>query len=122
MRNFSINLLETVQQHIGKQSYSVERWTSRAPNEYGELVDVYATAESRTGSVQPVERSAYEKFGLTLSAIYVQIYDVDLLKSLERNQNGDRVTFNGDKYLVELGVDWHTQGGWGSVIARRIVE
>lgn len=120
MRNFGFNLLATAQTVIGKQNYQVLRWLSRDVNEIGLEVDVYDTPIIRTGSVQPVSRSAYTNKGLDFSKLYIQILDTELIDVLSRTENADQIIFDGAKYKALPDLDWSVQGGWNAVICVRV--
>lgn len=120
MRNFPINLLATTQTVIGRQGYSLEPWVSRTRNDRGVDVNQYGTPEPRKGSVQPLESKEVIAMGLEQNKIYVEIFDVELIKILTRSENPPRINFNGFYWQpVPPGSDWLTQGGWNRVVCVR---
>jgi len=122
MSNFGFNLLAATQSVIGKQDYQILKWLSKSENEIGYDIDVYGAPESRSGSVQPVSRSEYKNLFLDFSKIYIQIWDVELIDVLNRDDNADQIIFNGGKYKALPNFDWSESGGWNSVLCVRISD
>lgn len=120
MSNLGFNILGSVQGVIGKQSYQLEKWLSRARNDSGFEVDTYDDPVDRQGGVYPVSRERMNLMGLDMEKIYIQIFDVDLIALLDREKNADRIIY--------LGYYWHPMpsandfvdsGGWNQVLAVR---
>lgn len=120
MRNFPINLLASAQSIIGKQKYQVEEWTGRSRNERGVEVDTYTDATTRFGSVQPMEPKEVNLSGLDMNQVYVEIFDLNLIKILTRSSNPPRITFGGYYWEpIPQNADWLEQGGWNRVTCSR---
>lgn len=120
MRNFGINLLATVQTVIGKQQYTIEEWTGRTRNDRGANIDQYGTPQNREGSVQPLEAKEVIMMGLMQNKIYIEVFDLELIKILTRSENPPRINFNGYYWEpIPPGSDWQLQGGWNRVVCVR---
>lgn len=120
MRNFPINLLAVTQSVIGKQEYQIEEWTGRARNDRGIEVDTYADPVTRSGSIQPMEPREVNFNGLDMNQVYVEIYDLDLIKILTRSTNPPLISWNGCYWEpIPNNSDWIEQGGWNCVVCSR---
>lgn len=120
MRNFPINLLASAQSVIGKQEYSIEEWLSRTQNDRGHEIDVYDTPQSRSASIQPMEPKEVNFSGLDMNQVYIEIYDLDLIKILTRSSNPPRISWNGYYWKpIPNNSDWIEQGGWNCVVCSR---
>ena len=118
--NFGFNLLATAQSVIGRQEYQFIKWLGKTTNALGHDIDEYAETENRLGSVQPIARSKYQKLGLDFSGVYIEIWDVELINLLSRENNSDQVIFNGSTFKAQTGTDWSNSGSWNSVILVRV--
>ena len=96
--NFGFNLLATVQTSINNQSFEVEPWLGSGINAIGYDVDQYGPLVSYVGNIQPVDRSVYSVEGLDFSKDYIEIYSVEYIKTLSRDQNADRIHFDNAVY------------------------
>ncbi|WVH05510.1 hypothetical protein KKJFFJLC_00006 [Vibrio phage vB_VpaS_PGB] len=120
MRNFPINLLAAAQSVIGKQEYTIQEWLSRTQNDRGHEVDVYSEPVARQASIQPMEPKEINFSGLDMNQVYIEIFDLDLIKILTRSTNPPIITWNG--YIWEpipQNGDWIEQGGWNRVTCSR---
>ncbi len=120
MNNFGFNLLSSAQTVIGNQEYVIKKWLGKETNSAGYDIDSYSKPEYRTGSVQPVGRSRYQHLGLDFSKLYIQIFDVDLIDVLSREENSDQIVFKGSIYKALPNFDWTNSGDWNSVLCVRI--
>ena len=118
--NFGFNLLAVAQSVIGKQEYQVIKWLGKTINAAGHEIDEYAEPENRLGSVQPIARNKYQNLGLDFSGVYIEIWDVELINLLSRENNSDQVIFNGSTFKAQTGTDWSNSGSWNSVILVRV--
>lgn len=120
MRNFPINLLAMTQSVIGTQQYLLEEWTGRTRNDRGIEVDTYAEAVTRKASIQPMEPKEVNFSGLDMNQVYIEIFDLDLIKILTRTSNPPRLSWNGWYWEpISNNADWIEQGGWNRVICSR---
>lgn len=120
MRNFPINLLAMTQSVIGTQQYLLEEWTGRARNDRGIEVDTYAEAVTRKASIQPMDPKEVNFSGLDMNQVYIEIFDLDLIKILTRTSNPPRLSWNGWYWEpIPNNSDWIEQGGWNRIICSR---
>lgn len=118
--NFGINLLGAAQSVIGKQAYQIQIWSSRTRNANGVFVDLYDDAVTRHASIQPVSTEKKNMMGLSMTATYINIFDVDLIGILSRSENPPKISYSGYYWKSEpSSMDWNEQGGWNQVTAIR---
>ena len=120
MRNFSINLLGTVQTVIGMQEYQLRKYASRSRNAVGYWVSSFETPVNMSGSVQPVRSTQYESMGLDFKKAYLKIYDVKLIEAMDRESNADQIIWDGFIWHVAEDTSWFLSGGWNYVLCVRL--
>lgn len=120
MRNFPINILAMAQSAIGTQQYVIEEWSYAEESERGHLIDFYLDPVVRRASIQPMEPKAVNFSGLDMNQVYIEIFDLDLIKILTRTENPPRISFGGYYWHpIPNNQDWMAQGGWNHVTCSR---
>ena len=120
--NFGFNLLATVQTAIGNQDFTLERWLTAGVNEIGLDVNFYGPEIPMKGNIQPVDRSVYQSQGLDFTKTYIDIFCVELIEVLSREQNPDRITWQGLKYTPLPLSEWKEADSWNVVRCVRIED
>lgn len=115
--NFGFNLLKTVQTAIGNSAFQLEPWISSGVNGIGLDVDIYGPIQDKAGNVQPVQRSVYAENGLEFSKEYIDLFSTDLVEVLSRENNSDRIHWNGMIYKAIPNVQWQD---WGVIRCVRV--
>jgi len=99
------------------------KFTGRTENNFGILVSTYASPVELIGvSIQPVNRKVYQQYGLDFQKNYITIWAPDDLQDLARDTSGDYITWNGRKWQLMSGRDWHAVDGWTTCIAVEVLE
>jgi hypothetical protein len=114
------NLLRAALGVIRPQGFQLERFTGRETNAAGYQVPAYADAVTVSGSVQAVPRAMYQNLGLDLSKEYISVYTSEDIKTVERDGAGDRIVWNGWRFVCESPTDWRAQDGWRQILAVRV--
>lgn len=110
------NLLGLALSVIGTQTATWHRAASRAQNDAGQWVTIYATPVNVRGSWQSVERTKYQALGLDLAKAYFNFYSPAPIQGLGRGTSPDLLDFNGRRHEVVNGLDWVPQNGWRGVM------
>lgn len=114
------NLLATALSVIGSTPVSYFRNTGATQGPTGLDTVTYATPVTiAKGSVQAVDRSRYERFGLDWEKRYVSWFVPNLAAvDLARNpdNSGDVIEVNGRRYQLMGGTDWYGMDGWMSLL------
>lgn len=110
------NLLDDAFLLINTQRVSYFQFLSRSVNQIGYDVAVYASPVYLNGSLQPVPRNLYEKYGLDFQKSYLTFYASANILDVKRDVSGDQIVFNGKKYQVESSNDWFLIDGWVGVL------
>ena len=84
------------------------------------LVTTYAVGVPLTDSIQAVPRTLYVALGLDLDRYYITIYTDNPLLVVERDESGDQIEFEGDRYQLLSNTDWSPIDGWQGVLAVRL--
>lgn len=116
------NLLSLAMSVTGRQSVKWERFKGAPENEAGYNVRTYYPAKNITGHVQPIPQSLFTKLGLDFSKEYVTLYTPAGVVTVDRDESGDRITYNGRIYIAEDGTDWSGQAGWSAIRCVRVKE
>ena len=120
MQNFGINLLATAQTVIRKQTYEIKLWLSRDTADSGYDINTYDFAVSRQASVQPLSAQQKQILGLAIKSTYITIFDLDLIKLLDREINPPQIIYLGYYWQpIPSSMDWNDSGGWNQVTAIR---
>lgn len=117
---FGGNLLGLALGVLGSQSPTWERFTGRAANAAGYQVPTYAAPVAIAGSVQPIPTRLFQALGLDFQKEYVTLYTPADVVGVGRDESGDRITYNGERYLCESATDWQTQAGWVAIVAVKV--
>jgi hypothetical protein len=113
-----IDVLSIAMSVLGSTPVNYFQFLSSAPNSGAILVTTYAAPVLYTqGSVQPVDRSKYEQFGLDLEKSYIVWYIMNLpAVDIGRDVSGDVIEAQGRRYQLVGGNNWYNIDGWMSLI------
>ncbi|OWK47569.1 phage collar protein [Fimbriiglobus ruber] len=107
---------------LGKQCFQYYAYQFRTPNDVGQYVTTYAPPVTFYGSVQPVPRDLYERYGLELQRSYVNVYLQRNVIDVARDVSGDQIVFNGATYQCVSKTAWDAIDGWDAVLCVLITE
>ncbi|OWK42056.1 phage collar protein [Fimbriiglobus ruber] len=107
---------------LGKQCFQYYAYQSRTPNDVGQYVTTYAPPVTFYGSVQPVPRDLYERYGLEFQRSYVNVYLQRNVIDVARDVSGDQIVFNGATYQCVSKTAWDAIDGWDAVLCVLITE
>jgi len=110
------NLLKKALRIIAKQKVQYYKFTGRTTNSMGKDLPSYADPVTIAGSLQPVDRALYEKFGLDLQKTYYNFYVPVQVFGIQRGISGDKLVFLGNEYQCESVNDWYGIDGWVVVL------
>ena len=111
------NVFEMAMAAIPRVEFSVQKFVSRAPNDFGVLINVYTAPVSYWGCVQPVKNTKYEALGLQFGKNYITVWGEVEMNGIDRQAVADRILYNGKTFNVVSSSDWMAYNGWSSVIA-----
>lgn len=111
------NLLGMALRLIAPQQFQYYAWATRSKTANGMWVATYAAPVTMAGSVQPVPRTLYEKYGLDFQKNYVIFYTALNAIDIARDVSGDQFIYAGKKYQAESKTDWFQQDGWDAILA-----
>lgn len=128
------NLLNTALSIIPKQKFLYKKYISTRINDIGIKEDLYDVPIEVEGSVQAVQKSMYQQFGLDFTKSYIKILCSLDIRNFDKNRvyansehnlfdhnqtqtSADKVVWHGKEYLVENVTDWYVQDGWKRIIA-----
>ena len=114
------NLLKMALTVIAKQTVTYYKYASRSLNDVGQDVTVYEPPVQIKGSLQPIERKMYEKFGLDMQNDYVIFYVPQDILDIERDVSGDQIEYNGNRYQCQSDTEWFSQDGWDAILCVKI--
>lgn len=114
------NLLNIALTVIAPQAVTYYQYVSRAVNDVGQDITVYAPPVVLRGSLQPVPRQLYEAYGLDLQKSYYTFYTLSNLLDVGRDVSGDQISFNNTRFQCESANDWFAIDGWKGVLCSAI--
>lgn len=110
------NLLALAMGPIARQTLQHRAFVSRSTNAAGDFVSTFAAAVDITGSFQAVNRNTYQLLGLNLQKKYSNLYTPANVRTVERDREGDLVTFGGETWQCESDQDWRGVDGWRKIL------
>lgn len=110
------NLLNQAFSLIAKQTVEWYKFDTRVLNDIGLYEDVYFPEITIQGSLQPIHKNLFEKFGLNLAEDYANFYVSTNLIGLGRDYSGDYLIFNNDRYVVQDNAEWFPIDGWTGLL------
>ncbi|MGJ0509057.1 MAG: phage collar protein [Methylocystis sp.] len=110
------NLLAQALTVIAPQLAQYWAATGREVNTVGIYVTSFAEPVDVYGSIQPVPRALYEKYGLDFNKNYVTFYTTRAIDDVFRGRSGDQLTFGGKRWQVESSNDWQFVDGWNGLL------
>jgi len=119
---FGTNLLNVAAGLIGVQVVAWRRFTGRAANAAGVLVNTYGTSADVAGSFQPVPATLLQQLGLDFTKNYATFYASADFGDPDRDKSGDLLTYAGRTYTVISKNPWYDQDGWESVMAVQVTN
>lgn len=114
------NILSQALRILASQTFQYLAFQSRDPNSVGQYVVTYAAPITLTGSVQPVPRELYERFGLDFQRNYINVYVSRAVIDIARDVSGDQIIFNGDTYQCLSKTPWEGIDGWDAVLSVQV--
>jgi hypothetical protein len=114
------NLLSMALTLIGRQQFTYKRFQSRTPNSIGEDVTTYYSPQTLSGSVQPVPRELFERYGLQFQSSYINVYVSKGVLDVTRDMSGDQIVFNCITYNVLSTTPWVAIDGWDAVLCIQV--
>jgi hypothetical protein len=114
------NLLNKALTLIPKQSFQYFANTGRILQPNGQYLAIYASPRALTGSVQPVPKTLYEKYGLEFNLNYFTFFVSRNAMDVTRNLSGDAFFYNDDYFQCEQKTDWFAYDGWVSILAIQV--
>lgn len=105
---------------IGTSTVQWYRATGRTTNAIGYDVTTYAAAVDIEGSIQAVDRTVYQQYGLDMQKNYVMFYTANDLTDIHRDVSGDNIALNGKRYQLTTEKDWFFMDGWTGVMCVEI--
>lgn len=116
------NILSMAQRIIAKQCFQYYAFQARTPNDIGQYVVTYAPPVTFSGSVQPVPRELYDRYGLDFQRSYVNVYLQRNVIDVARDVSGDQIVFNGATYQCLSKTPWDAIDGWDAVLCVLVTE
>lgn len=116
------NILSMALRVIGKQCFQYYAYTSRTLNSIGLYDAIYAPPIPLSGSVQPVPRDLYERYGLDFQRNYINVYLQRSVIDVSRDVSGDQIVFNGVTYQCLSKTPWDAIDGWDAVLCVQVNE
>lgn len=114
------NLLRKALTVIKPQEVVYFRYIGRSTTGAGIYESGFAPGKKRKGSVQPVPRELYERFGLDMQKNYVKFFQPRDAEDIGRNTSGDQFVFDGNRYQIESNVPWFGVDGWTQSLSVQI--
>lgn len=111
------NILNRALRIIAAQSFEYYKFLSRAVNDIGLDVAIYAYPLPTRGSVQAVPRNLFEQYGLEFNKQYLMFYVSQSILDVTRDVSGDQIAYAGNRYQCLSKTDWLAQDGWVGVIS-----
>jgi hypothetical protein len=116
------NILAMAQRVIAKQRFLYYAFLSRDLNSVGQYDVTYAPPVTLYGSVQPVPRDLYERYGLEFQQNYVNVYLQRAVIDVTRDVSGDQIVFNGATYQCISKTPWDAIDGWDAVLCVQVAQ
>jgi hypothetical protein len=116
------NILNMALSVLGKQSFQYYAFASRTPNAVGQDIATYAAPLALQGSVQPVPRELFERYGLDFQRNYVNVYVSKNVLDVTRDVSGDLIVFNGKPYQCVSETPWAAIDGWDAVLCVQVPD
>jgi len=113
----SSNLLNQAFSVIGKFPFKWFADSGRTLNAIGEWETDFAEPVELMGSIQAVNRSVYQAYGLDFQKNYVQIFVSTDLIDLSRDFTGDQIEWQNRRFQLTSNFDWFGIDGWVQVMA-----
>jgi len=114
------NLLARAMGPIARQTLQHRAFVSRSTNAAGDYVSVFADPVAITGSFQAINRATYQLLGLNLQKSYANLYTQAAVRTLERDREGDLLTFAGKTWQAESDQDWSAVDGWRKILCVQV--
>lgn len=114
------NLLARAARIIAQTPFVYVKFTGRVNNEVGLFVATYAKPVQTQGSVQPVPRDLYERYGLELQKSYLVVYVQQTVIDVARDTSGDIIKFNNGDYNILSDTRWFPIDGWTAFICVKV--
>jgi hypothetical protein len=114
------NLLNMALTLLPKQvfQYYVNSGRKLQPN--GQYLATYDDPLSLSGSVQPVPKELYEKYGLDFAKNYFTFFVSQNAMDITRNLSGDAFLYNNAYFQCVQKTDWFAYNGWDAVLAIQV--
>lgn len=116
------NLLNMAFNLIAQQPFDYYRYEGRTTNSIKQYVANYADPVAVTGSVQPVARNLYQQLGLEWQKAYIIIYASRDILDVGRDDSGDQIEFENDRYNVLSIAPWFGIDGWAQALCVKVVS
>lgn len=114
------NLLNRALSRIAAQQITYFKFNGTTVNSVGVMNTDYAVPRIIAGSVQPVPRALYDKYGLLFDKNYVTIYVSKNALDVAADIAGDQFAYNGKRYQAESKTDWFAQDGWDAILCVQV--
>lgn len=106
------NVLRMASRAIRLQALQHRAFVSRCANAAGDYVSTFADAVSIQGSMQPVDMKTYQLLGLNFEKVYFLLYTSAPVRGIERDREGDLLTYGGRTFQCENEWAWGLADGW----------
>jgi len=93
---------------------------SRTLNTARQWITTYSTPYMVWGSVQAVNRTKYNEYGLDFQKDYIKILVPINAIDLDRDTSGDQFAWNGFMYQIVDDTDWFAMDGWARCMGAKI--
>ena len=100
------NLLKLAARALRFETVGHRAFVSRAVNGAGDFVSTFAATADVQGSMQPVDAKLYRELGLDLSKNYITFFTSALVAPLDRDREGDLLTFGGKTWQCQSSLNW----------------
>lgn len=119
-----MNLLAVALSLVGRQTVVVRRFVSLGTTAAGNPAPTFATAETVSGSFQPLSAAMVQTMGLDLGRAYATFWSdvAPPLEEVNRGRAGDRVIYGGEIYEVHAPINWTASAGWRGVILGKVAD
>lgn len=110
------NLLGEAFGLIAQQVVLYRQFNGRTKNDNFEYISSFTAPFELESSVQRVPRQIYKDFDLDFQRNYVNIFAMEDMLDLERDQAGDQFIYNFRVYQLESQGTWFAQDGWAKAM------
>lgn len=114
------NILNMALSRIARQEFKYFAFRERRQNQIGQDIAVYREPVSATGSVQPMRRELFEKYGLDFQCNYITVFTSRDVIDIGRDVSGDEIEYAGKVFKCLSETDWFSADGWVSVLCVEI--